>query len=260
MIKYFPYMFYIKEGMKKRNLNSVLQYMMKNIINKFIPINQNRIIKLNLNNYKIFYHEKYLSNFINIISYNEYLNFINLNKRFYSVIDVGAYAGLFSIILSERSKIVLAIEPNEINYRLLIRNVKYNKIRNISVFKLFLSNQISYKEIYINPYNPWEYSEYPIKNWIKDEINVDTLDNLINRMKLKYVDILKIDVDGEELNVIKGCERGLEEGKIFNIIIEVHSYELLKKLIEYLKYYKYQFILKRSKLSNSIFFILFFKK
>lgn len=51
------------------------------------------------------------------------------------------------------------------------------------------------------------------------EIQVDTIDNIVNNLNLSKIDLLCGDVEGEELNMIKGAEKSLEKGLIKNIAI-----------------------------------------
>jgi len=39
---------------------------------------------------------------------------------------------------------------------------------------------------------------------------------------LRQVDLMKVDVEGAELEVLRGSERLLEEGSIARIVVEVH--------------------------------------
>ena len=53
-----------------------------------------------------------------------------------------------------------------------------------------------------------------------ETVTLDTLDNYIVAKNIAFVDLLKIDVEGNELRVLQGASRSLSEGKIGAIQIE----------------------------------------
>ena len=52
-----------------------------------------------------------------------------------------------------------------------------------------------------------------------EEIELDTIDNLVSDLNLPRIDLLCGDIEGEEVNMIKGAEKSLEKGLIKNIAI-----------------------------------------
>tara|TARA_B100001093_G_C26809117_1_gene1006814 strand:+ start:673 stop:1524 length:852 start_codon:yes stop_codon:yes gene_type:complete len=59
-----------------------------------------------------------------------------------------------------------------------------------------------------------------------------TLNKLIEKHSISYVDFLSLDVEGSELSILQGCN--LEKGHIKNILIETFDYEAINRyLIDY---------------------------
>lgn len=124
-------------------------------------------------------------------------------------VDVGANIGLMSIYaglkVGEKGS-VYAFEPNPNTKSLLLENIHLNKIKNIKVEGLALSNEIKDSKIYdrwdinrggaslIKPSNPTQ--SYDIH-----ETTFSEYFNLDQEIKL-----IKIDVEGFELEVLKGAE------------------------------------------------------
>jgi len=54
-------------------------------------------------------------------------------------------------------------------------------------------------------------------------INMTTLDSLIESLGLSRVDIVKVDVEGHELEVLKGCQDSLRKKLINRLIVKVHT-------------------------------------
>ena len=53
-----------------------------------------------------------------------------------------------------------------------------------------------------------------------ETVTLDTLDNYMSSKNISYIDLLKIDVEGNELNVLQGAEKSLTDGRIGAIQIE----------------------------------------
>ena len=68
-----------------------------------------------------------------------------------------------------------------------------------------------------------------------------TLNNLIEKHSINNVDLLSLDVEGDELSILEGCS--LEKGHIKNILVETSNYE---KVNIYLKNFGYSLIKKLS--------------
>ena len=88
-----------------------------------------------------------------------------------------------------------------------------------------------------------------IKEFSEIYVITKTLDHFCYENKISYIDLLKIDVEGNEKNTLLGSEKLLKENRIHSIYVEIaetkKNYENKKDLIvKYLK--KYNFELKIS--------------
>ena len=84
--------------------------------------------------------------------------------------------------------------------------------------KMKLNNKSKYYKV----------KKFVLKNLVKNKVNMQQirLDNFIN--KVKKIDILKIDVEGNELNVLLGCKKILQKNKVKSIYIEILHHNLYK--------------------------------
>jgi FkbM family methyltransferase len=64
---------------------------------------------------------------------------------------------------------------------------------------------------------------------ISHEVNVIRLDDFIKQRKIKRVDLLKIDTEGNELEVLKGVKKSLERGIIDVIHFEFNSINVVSR-------------------------------
>jgi hypothetical protein len=70
------------------------------------------------------------------------------------------------------------------------------------------------------------------------EINVEKLDSIISRLQVRRVDLIKIDVEGAELDVLRGSQRILKDYHP-KIICECLSKKSEKEIRKLLKKFKY---------------------
>ena len=166
--------------------------------------------------------------------------FLRFLKKDTVVIDVGANIGLFCIpFYTEYSKLVskvYAIEPDHINFNLLRKNINNN----------FLQDKILPRNLlitYNKKFNP-VYSHYPlVKKKVSNNVfNLLEKGNIKNsrkialdKIKLKKSKnyVLKIDVDGNEFQVIKSAKFFIETKKPM-ILLEITRSFLSKKQFNYI--------------------------
>ena len=120
------------------------------------------------------------------------------------VIDVGAHVGVFTLKAAERTIMVVAVEPHPFNYRLLLRNIALNRLRNVIPVNLALADYDGIAKLYIAKNS----GSHTIKREMRGifspcigclEVGVKTLDRLADELKLSRVSFIKIDAEGAEL-------------------------------------------------------------
>ncbi len=156
------------------------------------------------------------------------------------VIDVGANIGLFCIpFYKEYSKLlskVYAIEPDHRNFNLLRKNINNNLLQN----KILPKNLLIAYDKRINPV----YSHYPLvkKKVAKNIFNLFEKGNIKNsiktsldKIKLKKSKnyVLKIDVDGNEFQVIKSAKLFIKKERPM-ILLEITRSFLSKNQFKYI--------------------------
>lgn len=74
------------------------------------------------------------------------------------------------------------------------------------------------------------------------QVHVTTLDRVIAKFNIKRIDILKMNVEGMELQALKGAKQSLRKGKISNIILTTHPpfKQSAKKIMEHLRSMEYK--------------------
>ena len=139
-------------------------------------------------------------------------------------VDVGANCGLYSLIACHANVPVLAIEPNELNFRRLKENLIHNRYYMAEALNMALGEQKGRRLLY----GGGEGASL-LKNWggmastYAQEVEVETLDRLAGGYPARDRMLVKIDVEGHELAVLAGARQLITRPKAPVWIIE-HSF------------------------------------
>jgi FkbM family methyltransferase len=187
---------------------------------------------------KIFFYPKLFIAYRNL----NLLNKIKIGESL-TVFDVGANKGQsvnFFKKLYPQSKI-FAFEPSEKTFNSLKEFVQDKSYQDVYIFQvgmgeiqgtmIFYESGLDETSTFVLPNQDSRYLR--IKNRILfqnneeafNAVNVEviTFDNFAEKNKILYVDVLKIDVEGFELEVLRGARNALANGKIGIIQFERHS-------------------------------------
>lgn len=148
-------------------------------------------------------------------------------KEGMAVVDVGAHIGLYTIPVAGKvgnRGMVIAIEPEKRNYSRLLENIKLNNLQNVIPVNLALTDHEGFEKLYLDS-SPESHSLISKENKISSiEVPVKTLDNLLEKLNLKKVDIIKIDAEGAEAPILKGAEKTLKINPNLKIIVASYHY------------------------------------
>ena len=166
------------------------------------------------------------------------------------VIDVGAAFGLYTLPSSKQvgqSGKVIAIEAHPKNYEMLNRNVKLNNLTNVTCLNYAVYSTKTKVKIYSNYTIMSERVSGKGKEKAK-EVNADTLDNILEQSGIaaEQVNWIKIDVEGAELEVLKGAHNILSNSKDIAISIEIHGQNKYQPVIDVLNSYNLRVIVQKN--------------
>jgi FkbM family methyltransferase len=129
-------------------------------------------------------------------------------------IDVGANFGWFTVLMSQRAGeqgAVHAFEPIRDTAQLLQRNVDINNCRNVYVNPIALDDTDATREIFvpdIGVSGSFALHEYR-DNFDSETVTTMTLDRYVELQELPRIDFIKADIEGAELNMLRGAARTL---------------------------------------------------
>src|ERR671914_3146193 len=167
------------------------------------------------------------------------------------VVDIGAHIGLYTIISSKRVGTkgkVVAIEAHPGNFEMLNSNIKLNQLTNVIPLNYAVHSKETKVKLYL-PSGESGFTKYNtiMPNWINTqekfvEVNANTLDYLLqlNQIRQEEVNWIKIDVEGAELEVLKGATNVLSKSKDIALLIEVHGQNNYRPLVEFLSSYNFK--------------------
>lgn len=133
-------------------------------------------------------------------------------------VDVGACVGQGSIFLAKWHEEVVAIEPTSENFATLQDTISLNGVRNVKIVRCALSSEIGTAEMHLLE-SRGHHSLGAVSTSGKvgvERVEVSTVDGVI----AGPIDLLKVDVEGFEMEVLRGSSRALQLG-IPIIVLEV---------------------------------------
>ena len=162
-------------------------------------------------------------------------------------IDIGANVGMYSRNLLEKTNtIVYAVEPLRSSYEALLQlealypnriTTIHGAIGNMDGTATVYSKGLMAETASLSP-------EVLSHIEIKEEVNIEKLDTLVQRLQIPHIDFIKIDTEGFEKEVLTGMENILQDYKPkyiqfeFNLLHLYRKYTLLD-LTDLLKGYEF---------------------
>lgn len=146
------------------------------------------------------------------------------------VFDIGANIGYYAIMESKlvgNAGTIVAIEPSPANVELLKRNLALNSVANVKVImggvsdkegdrNLFLSAQSN-----LNTFHPPESGAYELTEERTISVKTTTVPQLMRQYGRP--DLIRMDVEGHEVEILNGMIEGVEKGFLSpTVIFEVH--------------------------------------
>lgn len=162
------------------------------------------------------------------------------------VVDVGANIGALTVPLAQKigpSGYMLAFEPQQYIYYILCGNIALNNLTNTHIFQRAVkekSNEIITIPIfdYEKEANFGSMSSAEKADGIKLGSPVKTI--MIDDLKLSVPKLIKIDVEGEEYNVLQGARSTIERSLPY-LYVECIEENQIKPIVSFFKEINYDF-------------------
>jgi len=138
-------------------------------------------------------------------------------------VDVGASMGMYTVMASRQVRktgLVVAIEPHPQSFDFLRFIVSLLRLKNVRVFNVALYSKDSIIDLYLG-------KEPPLSSVMSDsgfgsmKVRAFALDSLMKVLGIECVNAVKIDVEGAEMEVLRGMEKSIKICKF--ITVELHG-------------------------------------
>jgi len=153
------------------------------------------------------------------------------------IIDVGANQGAYSLMCAKArpGTQIYSFEPHPKTFLSLVRNLPDSKFlcfnkalgaecKTLRLFDYKDEDGSSHATLYSDVIK-----EIHKKNFTSHEVEVTTLDNIINENKIIKVSLLKIDAEGHELEVLKGASKAINKRMIMAIHFEFNEMNVISR-------------------------------
>jgi FkbM family methyltransferase len=139
------------------------------------------------------------------------------------IVDGGAYTGLSTLYYATEypDAEIVAVEPENSNYLILEANTK--KISNVKRIKAGLWHKKAYLKVIDKNLGKWGFAVKEVDENNEYDIQAVTINSILEHTGYKYIDILKLDIEGAERELFaNNPELWLTQVNI--IVIELHDW------------------------------------
>jgi FkbM family methyltransferase len=140
------------------------------------------------------------------------------------IVDAGAYIGVSSVWFARRypEAKIIAMEPDEENYALLLKNTR--EYKNIHPLKAALWKANCTRALLDRHTGPWGYTISETRNATSStdkDVQCLTLGSLMKRYDVDHIDLLKLDIEGAEKEIFPSSATWID--KVDIITVELHD-------------------------------------
>lgn len=137
------------------------------------------------------------------------------------VFDIGANFGYYSLLFSRKASrgTIYSFEPDKDNIYLLRENISFNALTNIHTEEMALSDTTGSAHFKSSKIHRGK-SQISLENRFSYEVPITTLDSYCLNKKISEIDLIKLDVEGSEIPILKGGKNILSKSKNLTLFIE----------------------------------------
>ncbi len=141
-----------------------------------------------------------------------------------TIIDIGANIGFTTLCAARicHNGTVISFEPSSHNLKKCLRNIELNNPNNVRVFPLGVGSESKFLYLHVRHKTNLGMNQVAMESDGNEKIEIITLDEWIPANSISKVDVIKIDVEGFEMEVLKGAESVIRKFRP-KLFIEVNN-------------------------------------
>ena len=143
-----------------------------------------------------------------------------------TILDIGANIGVTTYFFSRYANRVISLEPSTEHFTTLVNMLEFNQIKNVTPIKKALYIKPGSFTLFKNP-NKTMFSLHQAvsdPNLKPEEVETITLATLFEEQKIDKVDLMKLDVEGSEVEILSHTDFVDLAPRIEKIILERHAW------------------------------------
>lgn len=148
-------------------------------------------------------------------------------RRGDTVLDIGANIGYYSLLFSKLvgpEGVVITVEPEPNNFTLLEVNLRLNRVNNVHLYQVAVSDHEGNATLFISNYSNWHSLRGRKVSTLREiEVPTVTIDAIANKIGVP-INLIRMDIEGFEDKALHGGWETLRRDKP-RLIMEVHPAE-----------------------------------
>lgn len=154
---------------------------------------------------------------------NTLRHLLKMARPDWTFVDVGANVGFYSLTLAQRltQGSVHAFEPNPGTFDTLAANAALNTFPHLHLHSFGLSDATGTLTLTFDPHNLGTASAFKTEGSRREVISLRALDEVCETEKIGRVDLIKVDIEGGEMNFIKGATETLRRNRQLVLVAEI---------------------------------------
>lgn len=143
-----------------------------------------------------------------------------------TILDVGANLGMISYYFSQFAKQVFSLEPAKEHFTNFKKMIDFNNIKNITAINKAMYIKSGKYPLFKNKNKTMFSLHAAVQDGSQksEEVETITIKDLFKEHKIEHIDLMKLDVEGSEIEIVSHSTFVEVAPKIDTVIVESHAW------------------------------------
>jgi FkbM family methyltransferase len=177
-----------------------------------------------MNGFSVFFNDRNQSTYILKEIFSDEVYYFKHDGDHPVIVDAGANIGIATLYFKHLypEARITCFEPARATYKRLMDNIYYNSLNDVNAYNVALSDYEGETTFNYKPTHDGGSSLVTASGGVDETVKVEKLSKYING----NVDLLKLDVEGSEINILSDLKNNDKLHNVRSIIGEYHNYIL----------------------------------